>query len=310
MCSWIWQTIRTVVLNKNSPNIAYKKSVRFCCKMLAGYAILKMVSLAVATEEVGIMIRLIASDIDGTLLPYKEKALPEELFTEIARLSQKGILFCPASGRQYNSLRKLFAPVANHIPYVCENGAVVFGPGNPGPLLGKTAMDRRLAVELCRNILALPEAEVLISGADTSYLCPKREGVVEEIRDGLGNRTVVLDRPEDMPEDIIKVSVYCPGRLEETRLALVFRWERAFHAAVAGAGWLDFTLADKGIGLGQLCTSLGVGVEEVMAFGDNYNDLPMLEKVGRPYLVASAAPELRERVPGSCRSVLDVLREL
>ncbi len=256
------------------------------------------------------MLRLIVSDIDGTLLQNGAKVLPTELFDEIYRLEKKGILFCPASGRQYHSLRQLFAPVADRIPFVCENGAVVFGPGDPGPLLGKTPMDRRLAIELCRGILALPEVEVMVSGANTSYLLPKRESFVSEVQDRLGNHTVVLDRLEDMPEEIVKVSAYCPGRLVQTRLALVFRWERAFRAAVAGDDWLDFTLADKGLGLGQLCKVLDIGFDEVMAFGDNYNDLPMLQKVGQPYLVSSAAPELQARVPGSCKAVLDILRTL
>ena len=256
------------------------------------------------------MLRLIASDIDGTLLQNEAQVLPTHLFDEICRLKKQGILFCPASGRQYHSLRQLFAPVADRIPFICENGAVVFGPGDPGPVLGKTVMDRRLAVELCRGIMALPEVEVLISGANTSYLCPKRESFVSEVRDGLGNSAVVVERPEDVPEDIIKVSAYCPGRLAETRIALVFRWERAFRAAVAGEDWLDFTLADKGMGLGQLCKTLGIGFDEVMAFGDSYNDLPMLQKVGQSYLVTSAAPELQARVAGSCKAVLDILRTL
>ena len=73
--------------------------------------------------------RLIASDIDGTLIPYGESALPPDLFPLIRRLGRRGILFCPASGRQYHSLRRLFAPVANEICFLCENGAAVFGAG-------------------------------------------------------------------------------------------------------------------------------------------------------------------------------------
>ena len=92
------------------------------------------------------MIRLIASDIDGTLLPYGEHTIPDKVFEEIHRLERKGILFCPASGRQYTSMRRLFAPVADKIPFLCENGAVVFGPGSPGPVLGKTVMGQKQAV--------------------------------------------------------------------------------------------------------------------------------------------------------------------
>ena len=103
------------------------------------------------------MIRLIASDIDGTLLHGDQTEIDPRVFAEIDRLAAKGIRFCPASGRQYSSLRRLFKPVADQLYYVCENGAVVFGPGNPGPLLAKTSMDRTLAEELCRDILAVDQ---------------------------------------------------------------------------------------------------------------------------------------------------------
>lgn len=75
------------------------------------------------------MIRLIASDIDGTLLPYDETVMPQRLFPLIRRLRERNILFCPASGRQYHSMRTLFAPVADEMCFLCENGAVLYGPG-------------------------------------------------------------------------------------------------------------------------------------------------------------------------------------
>ena len=89
-------------------------------------------------------VRLIACDIDGTLLQNGAKHISPEIFEEIHRLEALGILFCPASGRQYHSLRQLFAPAADKLPYLCENGAILYGPGNPGPVLGKTVMDRAM----------------------------------------------------------------------------------------------------------------------------------------------------------------------
>lgn len=254
------------------------------------------------------MIRLIASDIDGTLLPYGETAIPPELFEEIHRLEAKGVLFCPASGRQYTSLRRLFAPVTDKVPFLCENGAVVFGPGSPGPVLSKTVMDRARSLRLCRDILALRGVEALISGEDTSYLCPK-EGNILTVMEGKGNNIALVSRPEDVPEDFVKVSAYCPGRLEETWLDLTPRWGKQFQAAVAGEEWVDFTLADKGTGLARLCAALGVEPDEVMAFGDNYNDLPMLRYAARPYLMEGADPALRQGF-ALCRRVTDVLRTL
>ena len=240
------------------------------------------------------MIQLVVSDIDGTLLQDGANAIPPAIFEQITRLRERGIRFCPASGRQYTSLRKLFAPVADQLYYLCENGAVVYGPGSPGPILSRTEMDWDLSLELCREILAHPRCEVLISGANTSYLCPKEGDIVSLIRDFVGNNVALLPRPEDMPEPFVKVSAYCRDGARGVEPELAPRWNRHFRAAVAGEKWLDFTLADKGVGLRQLCAVLGVPLERVMAFGDNYNDLPMLELAGRPYLMESAAEELRE----------------
>ena len=254
------------------------------------------------------MIRLIASDIDGTLLPSGEQTIPAEIFEEIGRLERKGILFCPASGRQYTSMRRLFAPVADKVPFLCENGAVVLGPGHPGPVLGKSVMDRAQALSLCREIHAHPAFEVLISGIDTSYLCPKGGEILPVMR-GQGNNIALLARPEDVPEDIVKVSAFCPQGTREAEAALS-RWTGVFHAAVAGEEWLDFTLADKGTGLTQLCAALGIALDEVMAFGDNFNDTAMLSIAGRPWIMEGADPALKERFPTHCRNVADVLQTI
>jgi len=149
--------------------------------------------------------RLVACDIDGTLLDGSTAIAPA-VFTQIRRLSRLGVYFCPASGRQYSSLRRLFAPVAGQLSCLCENGAVVFGPGDPGPILSKTEMAREQALALCRDILALPRCEVLISGANTSYLCPKQSDVVSLMRDFVGNNVALLSAPEETPEAIVKVS--------------------------------------------------------------------------------------------------------
>lgn len=255
------------------------------------------------------MIRLIASDIDGTLLPCGEQAIPDEVFEEIDRLERKGILFCPASGRQYASMRKLFAPVADKVPFLCENGAVVYGPGSPGPVLGKTVMGQERAVALCREIVDAPGLEVLISGENTSYLCPKRDKLLPLMR-GRGNNIVLLDRPEDVPEDIVKIAAFHPNGTDTARRLLLPRWGQVFHAAIAGEEWLDFTLADKGSGLDKLCAALGVGLDEVASFGDNFNDESMLSIVGQPWIMEGADPVLKERFPNHCRRVADVLRSL
>ena len=256
------------------------------------------------------MVQLIACDIDGTLLPYRAQEIPPEIFGEIRRLTDRGVLFCPTSGRQYTSLRRLFAPVADSLYYICENGTILFGPGNPGPILGKWAMDRAEALALSREILELSDCEVLLSGADTSYLCPKQPGFADHFYQAVHNNITILTSPEEMPEEIIKVSAYCYSGAEAAQERLAKRWESRFHSAIAGARWLDFTLADKGQGLALLCRLLHIPPENVLAFGDNFNDCSMLDIAGTSYLMETAAPPLLERYPNHCGNVADILAQL
>lgn len=258
------------------------------------------------------MVKLIVSDIDGTLIPYGEKALPDALFPLIHRLRRAGVLFCPASGRQFHSLRKLFAPVADELAFLCENGAAIFGPGTEeeAPLLSKTPMPRADALALSYDIMAVPKCQVLISGRNVSYVCGCGDDFIRRMENFHGNLVRRVARVEDIGEDILKIAAFCSDGLDNPKRALASRWEAPYHMAEAGPEWLDFTLADKGKGLRGLCAALNVDLSETVVFGDNWNDAPMLEIAGTGYLMEGAAPALREKFPNQCASVLTVLEDI
>lgn len=257
---------------------------------------------------VNTLIRLIATDIDGTLLQDGAREISQEFFVQAKRLMAQGMEICAASGRQYSSLRQLFAPIADDICYICENGAAVYGRG--GALLSKTVIERETALTLCREILALPDCEVLISGANMSYLIPKAQNYVNHIRYFVGNNVTILPDPAAMPEDFLKISAYRKAGADAIEPILKPRWEGHFHAAIAGFAWLDFTLADKAAGIRALCNALAISPEHVMAFGDNYNDCPMLDLAGTPYIMENAAEPLRKRYRNQCQTVEGVLEEI
>lgn len=256
------------------------------------------------------MIKLIVSDIDGTLLPYGKTELDAELFSLIRRLRERGVIFCPASGRQYHSLRALFAPVCDELTYLCENGAILYGPGpeDSAPVLGKTVMERSMALELINDIAALPGGRPLISGANTTYVLAGDPEFEEYMRTNKGNSVGVLARPEDMPEDVIKLAAYCPEGTSPTRHALGPKWDGLLSMASAGPDWVDFTIADKALGLRTLCSALGIALEDTAAFGDNWNDAPMLSLAGRGYIMAASDPNLRAQFALQCENVEAVLQ--
>lgn len=235
-------------------------------------------------------IRMIASDIDGTLLQNGATEISPLLFEQVRALKEHGIAFCAASGRQHGSLRKLFAPVADDIYFICENGGICFTPG--GKIAGKTPVKREVALAISHAILDVPQFEVLISGAETCYLVPKHQDYLDHIRYFVGNDVTVVPAPEAIEEDIVKVSAYCPDGALQYQDEWRRRWGSEVQIALGGSLWLDCGVASKREGIFTVCKAAGIDPGDVMAFGDNHNDLPMLGAVGHPYLMEGAPAEL------------------
>lgn len=253
--------------------------------------------------------KLIACDIDGTLMDYTESSFSPQIFPLIRELREKGIQFCPASGRQYSSLRRLFAPVQDELLYLCENGGIVYGVG--GKVLHKTVMDRQKVMELSHEMMEMGrECEVVLSGADTSYVVLKHPGLDENLRSFIGNNVAVLKKPEDMPEETLKLSAFCPNGCAQYYPAIAHKWNDIFPVAIGGPKWLDTALADKGVGIKAMASALGIDLADVMAFGDNYNDLPMLNVVGMPYVVNRSPMTDIPAHFSRCETVEEVLEEI
>ena len=87
------------------------------------------------------MIRLIASDLDGTLLHNGAQQLTPRTIELIHALTRKGVHFIAASGRQYDNERRLFAPIKDEISYIAENGSLCI---HRGEVIKPGLRDRRL----------------------------------------------------------------------------------------------------------------------------------------------------------------------
>ena len=118
------------------------------------------------------MVKFVASDLDGTLLLNGAQSVDESAIQYINKLVDKGVIFAPASGRQITSLKRLFGAVSDKLAYIAENGALV---EYKGETIGKTAMDRKLALEIIEDVIEQPNCEVLVSGEHTAYIKPKSQ---------------------------------------------------------------------------------------------------------------------------------------
>ena len=253
------------------------------------------------------MIQLITCDIDGTLLQDGAIQPQPILFEQIRALKERGVLFCPASGRQYASLRWLFEPVADDIAYMCENGAALYKEGR---LLSTRSLRRDYAEAIVRDVRAIPGTELMLSGDNLCYLILRDPAFEGRLAAKTRNNIKVVRDVTEIPEDILKVSVWHSDGSDGVHAQLAPLWDGKVQVAISGAKWMDFTVATKGTGLRDLCADLSIPLENTLAFGDSYNDVPMLEAAGWSYLMRSAVPELLERFPRQCSRPEEILQRL
>lgn len=259
------------------------------------------------------MIKLIASDLDGTLVSGNMSDLPAGFPEVVRELKKRDILFAAASGRQYHNLRRLFREVKDEIAYICENGALTVYQGE---VLDKVEIPLETAIPIIRRLEKEPGTEVLVSGAFTSYIRPK-EPLFEQYIRNMGNQYKIVPDLADIGEPIIKLALFeKEGTEERDRQAYwqdqftrsdVFPWD--VKVVTSGSLWLDFLFPDahKGVGIQALSNHLGIRREEILSFGDNYNDIEMFRASGVSVAVENARPGIKELCDHTAPSVMEFI---
>ncbi len=247
------------------------------------------------------MIRLIASDVDGTLIRDSTPDLYPEMVQTIKSLKEKGVLFCAASGRQYASLKNVFREVADDIAYIAENGAHIrYQHRN----ISVTPMKR----EDIEGIMAMlrpyyGECEAIISTPEGSLIESRNQEFIDLITYGYHNsfrqvKDVLAEKAE-----IIKIAIYRKESIRDLgEKVFIPAWKTKVKACMAGEEWVDFMdrSVDKGRGLQILEETLGIAREETMAFGDNDNDIGMMLAAGISYAVETATPGVKQAAGNIC----------
>lgn len=236
-------------------------------------------------------LRLIACDLDGTLLLNGAQSLRGDTCDLIRELLNRGILFFAASGRQYTNLQRLFWPVRDQIGYLCENGCVSFYQSRQ---LHRERMDRELGRKLIQAIQQTEGAEALVSGVMECYIQPKDMQFYHHMKDVVKNDVTLVTDILATEEEYMKISVYEKGGIRDEAY-----WQERFSSrctvVTGGNDWLDMMPlhVNKASALSQILTQLHIAPEECMAIGDNDNDREMLKLSGFPVAVRSAKEEIR-----------------
>jgi Cof subfamily protein (haloacid dehalogenase superfamily) len=253
-----------------------------------------------------ILIRLIGIDVDGTLLDSLGQ-MPEANREAIHEAVARGIHVVLVTGRSYPFAR----PVADGLPaaitLIVSNGAIE--RGMDGRTFARRLLNRHVARAVLDATRPYRDAAALIFDRDTErqvvfetmdWEQPNRKGYWSRNR-ALIDRSVPLELA--LTEDPIQV-MFNGGVVEMRALAASLDAAAAQDFAVSLTEYehRDFSLIDitspaatKGRALAWRAGELGLGREEVMAVGDNFNDLEMLEYAGCPVVMANAVLPLRDR---------------
>ena len=240
--------------------------------------------------------RLVVSDMDGTLLDAAGE-VPAAFWPLLDLMRERGIVFAPASGRQYATLARFFARASDGMPFIAENGAYVV---RDGVEISSLVLDRAFVVEAVRLLRSLAAA-----GRDIGVvLCGKRSAYIERVDAPFvaeaSRYYAALERMDDIlaaDDDVLKIAVYDFVDAATGTGAELDRLRETHQVVVSGRHWIDVMppAANKGAAVESLQRELGVTRDETVAFGDYLNDLEMLDASGQSYAMENAHPDILAR---------------
>lgn len=251
------------------------------------------------------MIKLIGIDVDGTLLDSQGR-MPAANRDAIHEAVAQGIHIALVTGRSYPFARPVADPLPPSVTLIVSNGAVE--RAMDGSTLARRLLDRHVARAVLeatrphRNAAALifdrdAERQVVFESMDWEH--PGRKNY------WLRNQPLIaqsLPLEDALTED--PVQVMFNGGVEAMRVLAdaLGREARDFAVTLTEYVHRDFSLIDitaptatKGRALAWRAEQLGLTRDQVMAVGDNFNDLEMLESAGVAVVMANAVAGLKER---------------
>ena len=246
-------------------------------------------------------IRLIATDMDGTLLdPRGQLDLPR-LEKILDQLDQRDIRFVIATGNEVHRMRQLLEHLASRVVLVVANGARIFE--NNKLIQAQTWDDAMVDKALAHFKGRECRDQFVVTSMNGSFV---KEGTVftdlekfmtPEMIEKLYQRTNFVDElNSDLFGGVLKMSMVVGEERSSSVLQEINdRFDGRVRAVSSGYGCIDIlqTGIHKAWGLEELLKRWNLQSEQIMAFGDSENDVEMLEMAGIAYAMENAADEAK-----------------
>jgi len=251
------------------------------------------------------MIKLIAIDVDGTLLDPRGQ-IPQANIDAIHDAAKAGIHIALVTGRSYPFARPIADPLPDSVTLIVSNGAIERDMN--GSRIARRLLDRHIARAVLDSTRPFRGSAALVFDRDAD-----RQVMFETMDWEHPGRKAYWARNQSL----IAKSVPLEDALVEDPIQVMFNGgveamrslHGALHAEANGFAvslteyvHRDFSLIDvtaptatKGRALAWRTAQLGLSREDVMAIGDNFNDVEMLEFAGVPIVMANSVDGLKQR---------------
>lgn len=250
-------------------------------------------------------VRLIALDIDGTLLDSRWK-LPEANRAAISEAVRRGIEVALVTGRRYDFALPVAEDLGCTLTMIVNNGAMIRASS------GETRLRHLLQADVARTVLEMcaewhEGAAVIFDRPRANQLMLERLDADDSIRYAYYSRNlefIGFAKPLEscLTEDPLQIMY--SGTLAEMEEVekLLTSSPLAQQVRVAATKYAarDFAMIDvlppgctKGAALAEWAQRQGLRREQILAIGDNHNDLEMLHFAGIPVVMGNCVPELK-----------------
>lgn len=271
--------------------------------------------------------KLIASDLDGTLLNDRGQ-ISEKNAAAIKKAIDSGLYFAAATGRSRQAASIPLREAGIHCPIISLNGAMLFN--EQGELLHSIEMERESAekvLEVCRErgmylefftnkgILSVSREhfmEVLVDIMQSAHPHLTAEDIRAHAHlrfqfepvEFIDNYDMIFEMEDIRIYKILAFSID-RGQLLEARKAL----KNDTHMAITSSGDINLEFnhseAQKGIALQRLAEYLDVPLKDVVALGDNWNDVSMFQVAGLGIAMGNASDEIKKLADRTTKSNIE-----
>ncbi|QMT84135.1 HAD family hydrolase [Companilactobacillus pabuli] len=270
-------------------------------------------------------IKLVAFDMDGTFL-NDQNTYNHQRFGEILqKLRAKDIHVAAASGSQYQRLLNQFDEFNQEMDFVSQNGAVVHSAGEPLLVQEIPADAVKKTLDVINHQFAPSDiAEHLVVGYKSAYVDENISKAAFDMTYRYYNHLLRVPdlataTPQRLEDQITSIGVTFDSKVDFDAKMKSLREMLPSGLSSQTSGYntelISEDTVNKAAGLRELQEKYNVADDEIMTFGDNENDLPMLKITPNSYAMQNAEQKIKDQVAhvtdsNNDEGVLNVLEQL